>query len=130
MAGCSSLVTVTTARLEALRLWMHALIVLIVSVILRMCLDCSAVVALMNTHSHLRLLLVAALIVASFSVMDVAKTVEVFSISLCIIRKPTALMVDAMSSVILLSRATVKRMFASLVIVVLLIDVMRAFWTR
>ena len=64
---------VTTARL--FRLWMDALIVLIVSAILRMCLDCSAVVALMNTHSCSRLLLVAALIVASFSAMDVAKTV-------------------------------------------------------
>ena len=116
--------------LESFRLWMDVLIVLIVSAMFNIYLACSEVVALMNLHLHLRFLLVLTLSMTTFSVMDIANAVEVFLVSLCVMRKPTDLMVEAMSSVILLSRATVNRIFASLAVVMSLIDVMRDLQVR
>ena len=48
-------------RLETFSLWMAAFAELIVSKMLRISLDCSVVVALMNSHSFLMLLLTFAL---------------------------------------------------------------------
>ena len=109
---------------------MDVLIVLIVSAMFNIYLACSEVVALMNLHLHLRFLLVLTLSMTTFSVMDIANAVEVFLVSLCVMRKPTDLMVEAMSSVILLSRATVNRIFASLAVVMSLMDVMRDLQVR
>ena len=62
--------------------------------------------------------------------MAVAISVETFSVSLWIIRNPTDLIVEAMVSVILLLRVTVKRMLANFTGVMLLSATMRAFCTR
>ena len=116
--------------LESFRLWMDVLIVLIVSAMFNICLACSEVVALMNSHLCSRFLLVLMLSVTTFSAMDIANTVEVFSVSLYVMRKPTDLMVEVTSSVILLSRATVNRIFASLAVMMSLMDVMRDLQVR
>ena len=112
------------------RLWIEVLIALIMSAILSKCLDCSEAVALITLHSHLRLSLEVVLSAISFLEIDVAISVDRFSVSLFIIRKPTDLIVEAMSSVILFSRATTNRMFTSLIAVTSLVDVMKALWIR
>ena len=106
------------------------LITLIVSAILSKCLDCSEVVALINLHLRLRLSLEVVLSAISFLEMDVVISVDRFLVSLFNIRKPTDLIVEVMSSVILFSRATANKMFASLIAVTSLVDAMKALWIR
>ena len=55
---------------------------LIVSEMLRMCLDCSVVVALMNLHSCLRLVLFVTLSIVSLLDTAVAISVEIFLVCL------------------------------------------------
>ena len=130
MPGCISLVMVLTMWLVAFRLWIEVLIDLIVSAMLSKCLDCSEVVGLINLHLHSRLLLEVVLSAISFSEIVVVISVDRFSVSLFIIRKPIDLIVKAMSSVIFFSMAMANRMFASLIAVTLLVDVMKALWTK
>ena len=103
---------------------------LIMSVMLSKCLDCSEVVALINFHLHLRLLLEVVLSAISFLEIVVVISVDRFSVSLFVIRKPTDSIVEAMSSVIVFSRAMANRMFTSLVAITSLVDAMKALWTK
>ena len=121
---------VSTMWLVVFRLWIEVWINLIMSVMLSKCLDCSEVVALINFHLHLRLLLEVVLSAISFLEIVVVISVDRFLVSLFIIRKPTDLIVEAMSSVILFSRAMANRMFASLIAITSLVDAMKALWTK
>ena len=82
ITGWVSLASVVMERLDVFRLWMAILTKLIVSEMLRISLDCSVVVALINSHSLSRLLLVFALSAVSLTEMAVAISVEMFPISL------------------------------------------------
>ena len=130
MPSCISLVMVSTMWLVVFRLWIDVLIDLIVSAMLSKCLDCSKAVALMNLYSHLRLSLLVVLSAISFSEIVVVISVDRFSVSLFVIRKPTDSIVEAMSSVIVFSRAMANRMFTSLVAITSLVEVMKALWTK
>ena len=110
--GWTSFAIEVTVWLVESRLRMEVLIVLMVSDKLTMCLACSAVVALMN--SHLRSMLVMDMVFRLESLCEMAEmiSVEVLLVSLCSSRKPTTLIVAAVVSGILLSRDGVKRTLA------------------
>ena len=82
ITGWVSLASVVTERLDVFRLRMAILTKLIMSEMLRISLDCSVVVALINSHSLSQLLLVFALSAVSLTEMAVAISVEMFPISL------------------------------------------------
>ena len=82
ITGWVSLASVVTERLDVFRLRMAILTKLIMSEMLRISLDCSVVVALINSHSLSQLLLVFALSAVSLTDMAVAISVEMFPISL------------------------------------------------
>ena len=80
--GWVSLASMVMERLDVFRLWMAVLTELIMSEMLKISLDCSVVVALINSHSLSRLLLVFALSAVSLMEMAVAISVEMFPVSL------------------------------------------------
>ena len=128
--GWTSFTIEVTVWLVKSRLRMEVLIVLMVSDIPTMCLACLVVVALMNLHSHS--MLVMAMVFSLESLCETAEmiSVEVLSVSLCNSRKPTALIVDAVVSGILLSRDRAKRTLARVGAEKLLLIAMRAHCSR
>ena len=94
---------------------MDELMAVMVSDKLTMCLDCLEVAALINLYSCL--ILESDVEFKFESLFEMADTisVEIFSVSFCMIRKPTALIVEAVVSGILLSRDRVKRILAKVV---------------
>lgn len=113
-------------RLVELRLQMEALSILMVSDRLMMYLDCSAMAALMKSSLHSMLFSVVELSVKSL----LAIFIKTFLVSLCRIRKPAALIVEAVISDVLLLRDKAKRMLARVVAENLSLIVMRALCSR
>ena len=128
--GWTSFAIEVTVWLVESRLWMEALIALMVSDMLTMCLDCLVVVALMNSHSCSMLMMDVVFKLESLCEMAETISVEVLSVSLCNIRKPTTLIVEAVASRILLSRDRVKRTLAEVGAEKLPLIVMRACCSR
>ena len=128
--GWTSFTIEVTVWLVESRLRMEVLIALMVSDMPTMCLACLAVVALMNSHSHSMLVMAVVFSLESLCEMAEMISVEVLSVSLCNSRKPTALIVDAVVSGILLSRDRAKRMLARVGAEKLLLIAMRAHCSR
>lgn len=128
--GCTSFAIEATVWLVESRLRMEVLIALMVLDMPTMCLACSAVVALMNSHS--RSILVMDVVFKLESLCETAETisVEVLSVSLCNSRKPTALIVDTVASGTLLSRDRAKRTLARVGAEKLPLIAMRAHCSR
>ena len=128
--GWTSFAIEVTVWLVESRLWMEVLIALMVSDMPTMCLACLVVVALMNSHSHSMLVMDVVFKLESLCEMAETISVEVLLVSLCNIRKPTALIVDAVASGILLSRDRAKRTLAKVGAEMLPLIAMRAHCSR
>ena len=128
--GWTSFTIEATVWLVESRLRIEVLIALMVSDMLTMCLACSAVVALMNSHSRSMLVMDVVFRLESLCEMAEMISVEVLSVSLCNSRKPTALIVAVDVSGILLSRDRVKRTLARVGAEKLPLIVMRAHCSR
>ena len=128
--GWTSFAIEVTVWLVVSRLQMEVLIALMVSDMPMMCLACLVVVALMNSHSCS--MLVMDVVFKLESLCETAETisVEVLLVSLCNSRKPTALIVDAVASGILLSGDRAKRTLARVGAEKLLLIAMRAHCSR
>ena len=127
--GWTSFAVDMTVWLVESRLQMEVLIVLMVSYMLTICLDCSVVIALMNLHSCS--MLVMHVVFKLESLCEMAETISVvLSVSLCNIRKPTTLIVEVVASRILHSRDRAKRTLAKVGAEKLPLIVMRACCSR
>ena len=128
--GWTSFAIVATVWLVESRLCKDDLMVLMVSEMLMMCFDCLAVVALMN--SHLCSMFVVIVVSRLEILLETAEmmSVEIFSVSLCMIRNSTTLIMEAVGSGVLLSRDSVNRILARVVAEKFLLIVMRACCSR
>ena len=120
---------IEAARLES-SLWMETLSELMDLDSSTMCLDWSVDVALMKSSLHSTFLSMEEL--SSESLSETAEAIfdATLSVSLCRIRKPTALIVTVFVSFVLLSRDTVKRMLSRVVAEKLSLIVIRALCSR